>query len=216
MALDREKYLANQLNGRFISLLFDEFTRPFYGLDKNLSQIFNLSLKTAKEGNLDYLGDIAGVKRPLIPQSLTNPNTFEFFKDPESSSSLKDSDKGFSAISEQGGGRFLSISEQNANYISDADFSKYIEGFCYLKWNGFSWEAINHLTNIFADNASIYVNDSTSDILVLAQGETQPARYLLELIFEEFALAPQIEFQINIPKPAPPSGYHLVGGGALD
>lgn len=216
MALDREKYLANQLNGKFISLLFDELTSPFYGSDKDLKQIFNLSLNTAKESNLDFLGDIAGVKHPLIPQALTNPNTFEFFRDPAGSTTLKDENKGFSALNQQNGGRFLSVSEQNANYISDSDFSKYIEGYCYLKWNGFSWASIAYITEIFADNANVYVNDTTADILVLAQGETQPSRYLLELIFEEFAMAPQIEFQISTPKPTAPAGYHLVGKGTLD
>ena len=212
--MDATKYLARQLNGSFISLLSEVFAESVEDTEPALKKIYELSIDSATGTNLDYIGQIVGLQRPILPENVIATSAFTFLDDG------KDAEKGFaSKTNPRGGAYFLSKAEVRGTTAPDSWYRQMLKGYAVLKWNGCTWESLCRVADIFVSRYAIYVNiaDQLGDILIEGEGVTEPNRYLMNIILEGWSYAPQIEVAIEATFKEPDSTkWRLVGGGAID
>lgn len=198
-------YLPKQLNGEFATMLFECLTKPLSDTDEMLWSMYEYSIDTAVDENLDLLGQFVGLSRPLIPLKLVTEDALTFLQ--YNPAVEKDEKQGFASTAQLGGARFLSALKQNANYISDNWYRLILKGYAYLKWHGGSFESIGYVIDKFCSKWGMYIanenNKELGNILLVGEANTEPTRYLLEQIFDRWSYGPQILLEIGYPMPTP-------------
>lgn len=214
--VNAEDYMPRQLNGEFVTMLFEELSRPFADTDSMLKSIYGFKLDNASGENLDYLGQIVGFQRPLLPERVTSSDAFTFLSnDPnQGGDERKSASMGFSSTDNpSGGASMLSVSETKGALLSDAWYRTVLKSYAYLKWNGYNIDSLLYVLKAFfgydssAKRYLIYENygSQRGNLLVCAVGNTEPTRFLLDLVFEDWSYAPEITFTIAETMPTPPT-----------
>jgi len=211
-----EDYLPSQLNGQVVQMMFESIAKSLTADDSMLRQIYSLTIDNATGDNLDFLGQIVGIKRLLVPETIADASGFTFLdNDPR-----KDEVRGFSSkANTKYGAYFLSRSKVHGALIDDALYRKVIKAYAFLKWNGYTLDSIDSVCKTFFDKYYVLVGDTDKkcgDLLVLAEGDVEPNRFVLDVVFDSWSYAPSIEFQIEQTLPTVwqnkiPDGYHKWG-----
>ena len=151
MVIEANKYYPKQMNGPVISAFGGEVNNEFQNAEAIEKYLYNLSIETAQETELENIGKIIGYPRPLVPVGFEQENVFIFTTIPmEQSLEL-----GFSAINTEIGGRLTGTDSNKTNYMSLGLYRKFLEKVAYIKRYGLTLYSIDKIAGLVDDDYTI-------------------------------------------------------------
>jgi len=187
--IEPSKYYARQMNGPVISAnaaaLEDELTDA-----KAIENyLYNLSIDTAKETELENIGRIVGYLRPLVPEGFDSENVLLLGNLPL----VQDEEIGLSTVGSQIGGQLSTIQESDTNYMSLGLYRKFLKAVAELKRYGITLKSVDFIASAISQNYTIEWDEDTQDIIITFNDNIGFKNiWILTQLFYRIATEPQV------------------------
>lgn len=190
--IEPSKYYAHQMNGPVLSANAEALDQELNDAKAIEHYLYNLSIDTAQETELENIGRIIGYLRPLVPEGFDSENVLLFGTLPLT----QDEDIGLGTVGSQVGGRLSTIQKSETNYMSLGVYRKFLKGMAELKRYGVTLKAIDYIARSMSENYTIEWDEDTQDIIVNFQENIGFKNlWILTQLFYRIATAPQVLIQ---------------------
>lgn len=188
MAIEQSKYLPKQMNGPVINSVMAGLEQRLEDAQTIQEYLYNLSIDTAQETELESIGCLVGYPRPLVPEGFALDNIFIFTTAP----SVIQTDIGFSAVESEVGGRFVSITPSDTNYMSLGLYRQFLSRVAFIKRYGVTLYSVDQIAKL-VDSEYTITWDENKDIEL---NFTNPIGFqnlwILSSLFYRLATSPQV------------------------
>ena len=188
MSIEQSKYLPKQMNGPVINSVMAELEERLQDSKVIEDYLYNLSILTAQETELENIGRIVGYPRPLVPEGFEQENVFIFTALPF----YQDSSIGFSQIEGEIGGRLTSQQASESNYMSLGLYRKFLDKVAYIKRYGVTLYSVDQIAKLIDDDYSISWTEGGDVLLMFNNYIGFQNLWILSNLFFKFATAPQV------------------------
>jgi hypothetical protein len=188
MMIEQSKYLPRQMNGPVINSVMAGLEERLLDAEAIEDYLYNLSILTAQETELENIGMIIGYPRPLVPEGFEQENVFLFTELPLST----DSTMGFSQVDGEVGGRLTSQGESQTNYMSLGLYRKFLDKVAYIKRYGVTLYSVDQIARLIDDDYDISWNEDKDISLVFNNPIGFQNLWILSSLFFKFSTAPQV------------------------
>lgn len=186
--IEQSKYLPRQMNGPVINSVMAGLEDRLQDADIIEDYLYNLSILSAQETELENIGKIIGYPRPLVPEGFEQENVFLFTDLPM----IQDSTMGFSQVDGEVGGRLTSQGESEANYMSLGLYRKFLDKVAYIKRYGVTLYSVDQIAKLIDDDYDISWNEDKDISLVFNNPIGFQNLWILSSLFFKFSTAPQV------------------------
>ena len=176
------------MNGPVINSVMSGLEDRLRDADIIEDYLYNLSILTAQETELENIGKIIGYPRPLVPEGFDQENVFLFTDLPMA----PDSTMGFSQVDGEVGGRLTSRGESEANYMSLGLYRKFLDKVAYIKRYGVTLYSVDQIAKLIDDDYDISWNEDKDISLVFNNPIGFQNLWILSSLFFKFSTAPQV------------------------
>lgn len=180
--------ISPQLSGPIVQAIMDGISQSFHAVDMLLEYWRTLSADTAiVDADLDFIGQLAGYPRPLVPQDFFNLNVFHLSDSadwPQTSAFT-----GLGDSSDPGvGGLLGSVFPPATSIMPQVWYRQLIPLAAMAKFYGLTIETIDRLANWASDTYTIdYRVGYKGDIDVnFATDIGYPKKWILDAIFQKY------------------------------
>lgn len=186
--IEQSKYLPKQMNGPVINSVMTELEDQLQDAEVIEDYLYNLSILTAQETELENIGKIIGYPRPLIPTGFEQEYVFLFTTLPME----QDVTLGFSQVDGEVGGRLVSQDASETNYMSLGLYRKFLDKVAYIKRYGVTLYSVDQIARLIDDDYTISWNSDKDISLVFNSPIGFQNLWILSNLFFKFATAPQV------------------------
>lgn len=186
--IEQSKYLPRQMNGPVINSVMAGLEDRLQDADIIEDYLYNLSILSAQETELENIGMIIGYPRPLVPEGFEQENVFLFTDLPM----RQDSTMGFSQVEGEVGGRLTSQGTSEANYMSLGLYRKFLDKVAYIKRYGVTLYSVDQIAKLIDDDYDISWNEDKDISLVFNNPIGFQNLWILSSLFFKFSTAPQV------------------------
>ena len=188
MEILANKYYPKQMNGSVISAFGQARDDNFSNAETIEDYLYNLSIDTADETELENIGRIIGYVRPLVPEGFESENILIFGTTPIES----DFDIGLSTVDSTLGGLLSSVAETETGFMSLGLYRKFLKSMAILKRYGVTLYSIDQIVSLVDSDYTIKW-DENSDIVVQFNNSIGYKNiWVLTKIFYKIATEPQV------------------------
>ena len=188
MAITPNKYYPSQMNGPVISANGIAVNSRLADARAIEQYLYNLSIDTADETELENIGLIVGYPRPLVPEGFNEENLFIFTTVPMSTSLLT----GFSTVGSEVGGKFTSVAPSESNYMSLELYRSMLKKVALIKRNGITLNSVDQIAKLITDDYTITWNSDKDIVLTFNTAIGYINVWILTQLFLRIATAPQV------------------------
>lgn len=186
--IEQSKYLPKQMNGPVINSVMQVLEDRLADAKYIQDYLYNLSIETAQETELENIGKIIGYLRPLVPEGFEQENVFLFTALPfETDSSI-----GFSAIGSEVGGRFVGTAASESNYMSLGLYRKFLDKVAYIKRYGVTIYSVDQIARLIDDDYTISWDENKDVSLEFNRPIGYKNLWILSSLFYKLATSPQV------------------------
>lgn len=192
--MEQSKYLPKQMNGPVVNSIME-------GLEKRLADsigienyLYNLSIESAQETELENIGRIVGYPRPLVPIGFEQENVFLFTDLPFYQQAVI----GFSQVSGEVGGRLTGQDASESNYMNLGLYRKFLDKVAYIKRYGVTLYSVDQIAKLIDDAYTIDWNEDKDLVVTFANPIGFQNLWILSSLFLKLATSPQIIIKTNI------------------
>ena len=186
--MEQSKYLPKQMNGPVVNSVMA-------GLDERLEDsefiedyLYNLSILTAQETELENIGKIIGYPRPLVPEGFDQENVFLFTTLPMEQDALA----GFSAVDSEVGGRLTSVQSSQTSFMTLGLYRKFLDKVAYIKRYGITLYSVDKIARLIDDDYTITWDEYENIELTFNNPIGFKNLWILSNLFYRFATLPQV------------------------
>lgn len=186
--IEPNKYYPKQMSGPIISATGEAVSQEYSEAEEIENYLYNLSIDTAQDTELDNIGRIIGYVRPLVPEGFNAENTFLFGSYPIE----QDEDIGLSGVDQTIGGQLTSIEAKETNYMSTGTYRKFLKSMAILKRYGITLQSVDKIASLIADNYTISFDENNDIKLEFQEYIGFKNIWLLTQLFYRIATEPQV------------------------
>lgn len=188
MAIEPNRLYPHQMNGPVISANGNAVNSRFEDAEAIEKYLYDLSIDTADDTELDNIGRIIGYPRPLVPEGFNAENIMLLGPVPMET----DPEIGLASVNFQVGGELSTIVPDDSNFMNTGMYRKFLKSVAQLKRYGVTLKSVDQIAATLSDNYTIsYTEDA--DILI-EYGENIGFKniWILTQLFYRIATAPQV------------------------
>ena len=186
--IEQSKYLPSQMNGPVVNSVMAGLEQRLEDAETIQNYLYNLSISTAQETELESIGDIVGYPRPLVPEGFDQENVFLFTSLPQD----QDNTIGFSEVDRELGGRLVSTQQSDSNYMSLGLYRKFLDKVAYIKRYGITIYSVDQIANLIDDDYTIAWDEYENIELTFNRNIGFKNLWILANLFYKFATIPQV------------------------
>lgn len=185
---EANKYYPKQMNGAVISA-FGQARDDEYNDANTIEQyLYQLSIETANETELENIGKLIGYPRPLVPEGFVTENLFLFGDLPIK----QDMFTGFADLNGVNGGELSSLEKSESSFMSLGMYRKFLTYIAIIKRYGITIYAIDKIASIFGITYELSWSANGDINLNFTQTLGYKNLWILTQLFYRFATAPQV------------------------
>ena len=186
--IEQSKYLPKQMNGPVINSVMAGLEQQLEDAETIKDYLYNLSILTAQETELENIGRIIGYPRPLVPVGFDQENVFIFTTLPmEPEATI-----GFSTVGGEVGGRLTSIQSSQSNYMSLGLYRKFLDKVAYIKRYGVTLYSVDQIARLIDDDYTIDWDENGNVLLNFNNPIGYLNLWIVTSLFFRFATLPQV------------------------
>ena len=187
--IEPSKYYARQMNGPILSANAEALDQELNDAKAIEHYLYNLSIDTARETELENIGRIIGYLRPLVPEGFDSENVLLFGSLPLT----QDEDIGLGTVGSSVGGQLSTIQTSDTNYMSLGVYRKFLKAMAELKRYGVTIKAIDFIASSISQNYDIEWDEDTQDIIInFHENIGFKNIWILTQLFYRIATEPQV------------------------
>lgn len=187
--IEPSKYYAKQMNGPLLSANAEALDQELDDAKAIEHYLYNLSIDTAQETELENIGRIIGYLRPLVPEGFDSENVLLFGTLPLT----QDEDIGLGTVGSNVGGQLSTIQISETNYMSLGIYRKFLKGMAELKRYGVTLKSIDFIAASVSQNYDIEWDEDTQDIIInFHENIGFKNIWILTQLFYRIATEPQV------------------------
>ena len=187
--IEANKYYAKQMNGPVLSANGEALEAGLGDAKVIENYLYNLSIDTAKETELENIGRIVGYLRPLVPEGFDSENVLLLGSLPMT----QDEDIGLSTVGSNVGGQLSTIQISDTNYMSLGLYRKFLKAVAELKRYGVTLKSVDFIASSISSDYDIEWDEDTQDIIIYFHDNIGFKNiWILTQLFYRIATEPQV------------------------
>lgn len=185
---EANKYYPKQMNGAVISAFGQARDDEYNDANTIEKYLYQLSIETANETELENIGKLIGYPRPLVPEGFVTENLFLFGDLPIK----QDMFTGFADLNGVNGGELSSLEKSESSFMSLGMYRKFLTYIAIIKRYGITIYAIDKIASIFGITYELSWSANGDINLNFTQTLGYKNLWILTQLFYRFATAPQV------------------------
>ena len=187
--IPQSKYLPEQMNGPVLNSEKAGIEDRFSDTEAIEEYLYNLSIQSAEETELENIGRIVGYPRPLVPEGFTDEeNLFLFWSLPLEQNPLI----GFSEVDSEVGGRLSTTRESQTGYMSLGLYRTFLDKVAYIKRYGVTLYAVDQIARLIDKDYTIEWDENKDIVVTFEKYIGFQNLWILSQLFLRIATSPQI------------------------
>jgi hypothetical protein len=187
--IQQSKYMPKQMNGPVLNSAKAGIEDRLTNAKEIEEYLYNLSIQTAEETELENIGKIVGYPRPLVPEGFTDEeNLFLFWSLPFEQNPLI----GFSEVDSEVGGRLSTTRESQTGYMSLGLYRTFLDKVAYIKRYGVTLYAVDQIAKLIDKDYTIEWNENKDIEVTFEKYIGFQNLWILSQLFLRIATSPQI------------------------
>ena len=188
MGITANPFYPSQMNGPVISahgnaLCFECSDAEFIG-----NYLYNLSILTAQETELENIGLLVGYPRPLVPEGFNDENILILGPVPLE----QDPDIGLAELGSTLGGQLSTIVVSETDFMGLGTYRKFLESVAILKRYGITLKSVDRIVSVLSNNYDISFNQDGDIVVEYKENIGFKNLWILTKLFYRIATAPQV------------------------
>lgn len=188
MAIAPNKYYPRQMNGPIISALGNSECSEFSNATTIENYLYNLSINTANETELENIGRIIGYVRPLVPEGFNSENIMLLGTLPLE----QDPDIGLATAGTEVGGELSSVVGSDTGFMALGTYRKFLKSMAVLKRYGITLSSIDKVVSIVDTDYTMSYNEYGDIVVNFTNNIGYKNIWILTQLFYRIATAPQV------------------------
>lgn len=180
-----------QMNGPVISATGNAVNAEFADADYIENYLYELSIATAQETELENIGRIIGYPRPLVPVGFNDENILIFGSLPLE----QDIEIGLSTLQEAIGGQLSTVILQDSDFMALGTYRKFLTSIAILKRYGITLKSVDRIASVLSDDYQISYNADHDIVIEYANNIGFKNLWILTKLFYRIATEPQVLIQ---------------------
>lgn len=187
--IEQSKYLPKQMNGPILNAAKAALEDRLDAAKRIEKYLYNLSISSAEEDELDTIGKIIGYPRPVVPEDFEDEsNIFLFWSLPF----VQNQAHGFSTVESQVGGRMGQVKKSDAGYMSWWLYRSILPSIAYIKRYGVTLEVVDKIAHTIDPRYTLSYNDAHDIVIEYSTNIGFQNVWILTQMFVRFATSPQV------------------------
>lgn len=186
--IKQSPYLPKQMNGSLVNGVMQTLDGRLSAADSIIDYLYNLSIETAQQTELENIGCIVGYPRPLVPEGFEQENVFILTSLPME----QDMSIGFSAVLGEIGGRLTSIETSDTDYMELGMYRKFLDKVAYIKRYGVTLYSVDKIAELIDNDYTIEYTENADLQVTFAKNIGFKNVWILTNLFYRLATEPQI------------------------
>lgn len=186
--IKQSPYLPKQMNGSLVNGVMQTLDGRLSEADSIIDYLYNLSIESAQQTELENIGCIVGYPRPLVPEGFESENVFILTSLPME----QDISIGFSAVLGEIGGRLTSIETSDTGYMELGMYRKFLDKVAYIKRYGVTLYSVDKIAELIDDDYTIEYTENADLQVTFAKNIGFKNVWILTNLFYRLATEPQI------------------------
>lgn len=186
--IEQSPYLPKQMNGPVLNSIMNAMEDELSDTKVIENYLYNLSIVTAQETELENIGRIIGYPRPLVPVGFEAENVFLFTQLQE-----QDPDTGFSTVNSEIGGRFASVRSSISNYMDINLYRQVLDKIAYIKRYGITIYCIDQIARLIDEDYEIEWTEDNDILLYFHNYIGYKNLWIISQIFLRFETIPAVQ-----------------------
>lgn len=188
MPIEPNRLYPRQMNGPVISANGVALDDEFSDAETIESYLYNLSIDTANDTELDNIGLLIGYPRPVVPEGFNAENILLLGTLPLQS----ESQIGLSEVGSEVGGELSTLVPDEANYINTGTYRKFLKSIAVLKRYGVTLKSVDLIAKNISQNYELNFT-ADGDISIDYQEDIGFKNiWILTQLFYRIATEPQV------------------------
>ena len=187
--IEQSKYLPKQMTGPVLNA-------AKAGIEDRLSDakaieeyLYNLSIQSAEETEIETIGRIVGYPRPLVPEGFADEaNLFLFWSLPFEQNALI----GFSEVGSEIGGKLSTTKESQTGYMNLDLYRTFLDKVAYVKRYGVTLYAVDQIARLIDSEYTIEWNEDKDIEVTFERYIGFQNLWILSQLFLRIATSPQV------------------------
>lgn len=188
MAIEANKYYPKQMNGPVISAFGDGINHEFLNAEEIERYLYDLTIDTAEETELENIGRLIGYVRPLVPEGFNNENLLIFGSLPIET----DENSGFAQAGYSVGGQFSTIVSSQTDYMSLGLYRKMLKGMAIMKRYGITLQSVDQIAHTISDDYTLSFTENNDILITFNTSIGFRNLWILSKLFARIATEPQV------------------------
>lgn len=186
--IESNRYYPKQMNGPVISAFGSAGSKEFSESESIQNYLYNLSIDTANETELENIGRIIGYIRPVVPEGFNEENVLLLGGLPLE----KDLNIGLSTVGETLGGQLSTITKSETSFMELGTYRKFLKSIAILKRYGITLVSVDSIVSVISKEYSISFNDDKDIIVHFNKSIGYKNIWILTQIFYRITTEPQV------------------------
>ena len=186
--IEAYKKFPGQMNGPVISSLGQATEAELELLDDIIEYLGNMTINNAQEEQLEFIGQLIGYPRPLVPITFGSENQFIFGSLPIGINSTQ----GFSTVGQSEGGQLSSVQLTTGGYMQLGLYRRLLRVIAILKRYGVTLNAVDKIAQIFDTDYTISFDEDNDINIEYTNSIGYQNLWLITEIFYKIATVPQV------------------------
>lgn len=182
------KNYPKQMNGPVISAFGNAVDTELHKAGFIENYLYNLSIRTAQDTELDNIGRIIGYLRPLVPTGFNTENIFTLGNVPVT----QDTTQGFSTLNSSVGGKLSSIYSGETGFMPNDLYKQLLTQIAYLKRYGITLASVDKICAVIDSDYTIRWDENKDIVVSFGRSIGYKNVWILTKIFYEIATSPQV------------------------
>ena len=187
--IEQSKYLPKQMTGPVVNAAKAALEDRLSGAKLIEDYLYNLSIQSAEEVELENIGRIVGYPRPLVPEGFADEaNLFLFWSLPFEQNALT----GFSEVDSEIGGRLSTTKESQTGYMNLGLYRTFLDKVAYVKRYGITLYAVDQIARLIDSDYTIEWNADKDLEVTFERYIGFQNLWILSQLFLRIATSPQV------------------------
>ena len=187
--IEQSKYMPKQMNGPVLNAQKASLHDRLSDARSIEDYLYNLSIQTAEETELENIGKIIGYPRPLVPEGFTEESDlFIFTSLPMEQNVLL----GFSELDSEVGGKLSTVKESKTGYRNLGLYRSFLDKVAYIKRYGVTLYAVDQIARLIDNDYTIEWNENKDVVVEFSRYIGYQNLWILSQLFLRIATSPQI------------------------
>jgi hypothetical protein len=187
--IEQSKYLPKQMTGPVVNAEKAALEDRLTDAKAIEDYLYNLSIQSADETELENIGRLVGYPRPLVPEGFADEaNLFLFWSLPFEQNALI----GFSEVGSEIGGRLSTTKESSTGYMNLGLYRTFLDKVAYVKRYGVTLYAVDQIARLIDDAYTIEWNEDKDIEVTFERYIGFQNLWILSQLFLRIATSPQV------------------------